>query len=139
LPSLVVSTLQRRGIAGRLQPFPTLRRSSCVTPQESQFRLEALIASMGTRLRPVCANWPDDEFDRMIRELAEITLKYEGRANGGMYDRRATDRLVAELRSALEENSARRERNSDDGQRLMGQVKAFFEDARMPAQEQESE
>jgi hypothetical protein len=94
---------------------------------------------MGARLRLVCADWPDDEFDPMVRQLAEITLKYEGRATSGMYDRRATDRLVAELRSALEESTARRERTSDHSQRLMGQVKAFFEDAGTRAQEQESD
>lgn len=74
--------------------------------QDETFRLETLIAHMTPRLRPICAEWPEETFNAMVRRLAEITLKYEGNATGGQYDRRSTDRLVAELKGALEHSAA---------------------------------
>lgn len=59
---------------------------------------------MAIRLRPVCADWPDDLFNTMIERLADVTLKFEGTSSPSTYDRRSTDRLVDELREALERN-----------------------------------
>lgn len=74
--------------------------------QDETFRLETLIAHMTHRLRPICAEWPEKVFSTMVRRLAEITLKYEGNATRGQYDRRSTDGLMAELKGALEESAA---------------------------------
>lgn len=57
---------------------------------------------MSNRLRPLCADWPDDVFNEMVRRLAEITLKYEGDATTGIYDRRTSERLRGELRTMLD-------------------------------------
>ena len=64
-------------------------------------RLRALKADISARLRSVCADWPEPEFEAMIDRLARITLKYAAGTTVGSYDRRSTDRLVTELREAL--------------------------------------
>jgi hypothetical protein len=63
---------------------------------------------MAIRLRPVCADWPDDLFNAMIERLADVTLKFEGTSSPSTYDRRSTDRLVDDLRDALERNEEAR-------------------------------
>lgn len=60
------------------------------------------MADIADRLRPLCVGWPEESFNEMVRGLAAVTLKYEGHATTGTYDRRSTDRLVAELKDALE-------------------------------------
>ena len=71
-------------------------------------RLRALKADISARLKSVCADWPEHEFDAMIERLANITLKYLSRGSIGMYDRRATDRLVSDLKETLQRNEAAR-------------------------------
>jgi hypothetical protein len=66
------------------------------------------------RLRPVCSQWPEDQFTQMIERLAEITIKYD-RGFGVTYDRRATDRLVADLKGVLERSEATRDDESKAG------------------------
>lgn len=60
---------------------------------------------LARRLRPVCADWPNDLFDSMIEGLATLTMKYEGTASPSTYDRRTTERLVSEVRNALTRNA----------------------------------
>ena len=36
-----------------------------------------LIADIASRLRRVCQDMPDDEFEAMVAEIAAVTLKYE--------------------------------------------------------------
>jgi hypothetical protein len=83
-----------------------------VTP-ENPVRVDALVETMAARLRPLCADWPEDAFNEMVRSLAEITVKYEGVATGGVYDRRTTDRLVEEMRATLLRSVAVREQDPD--------------------------
>jgi len=68
----------------------------------------AILADLATRLRSVCAEWPDDLFNEMIERLADIALKYDGATPGATYDRRSTDRLIADLKAALERNQKAR-------------------------------
>jgi len=68
-----------------------------------------LAATIAERLRPLCADWSDEVFDDMVRRLAEVTLKYEGVSSPGSYDRRATDKLVEELKRALESSEGARD------------------------------
>ena len=68
-----------------------------------------LTASIAERLRPLCADWSNEVFDDMVRRLAEVTLKYEAVSSPGSYDRRATDRLVEELKTALEASEGARD------------------------------
>lgn len=70
-------------------------------------RLRALKADISARLRPVCADWPAERFDSMVERLASITLRYIS-SPVGSYDRRATDRLVQELKETLERSEAAR-------------------------------
>lgn len=81
-------------------------------------RLSEIIDSLRIRLRPVCADWPEDMFDEVVRELASITLKYEGSATPSLYDRRRTDRLVADLKEVIGRNEKARE---IDGETSSGQ------------------
>ena len=78
--------------------------------KEEQRRFDVLVDNLRLRLRPICENWPDALFDQMIRQLAEITVKYEV-DGGGMraYDRRGTDRLVADLKELLDRSERHRD------------------------------
>jgi len=76
--------------------------------RNEQLRLDELIETLRVRLRPVCSDWPEDMFEEVVRELAAITLKYEGSATPGMYDRRRTDRLVADLKDIVGRSQQRR-------------------------------
>jgi len=51
-------------------------------------RHRELVKNIAKRLRPVCANMPDSEFDAMVQRLADLELKY---ANRSTPSRRATD------------------------------------------------
>jgi hypothetical protein len=39
--------------------------------------VEELVAQIAGRLRPVCANMPQAEFDAMVRTIAERTYRWE--------------------------------------------------------------
>ena len=64
---------------------------------------DQLIAEIEQRLRPLCADWPPGVFARMVREMVEVRLKYEGKLPLGDYDRRSSDRLIADLRKGIED------------------------------------
>ena len=49
----------------------------------------------------------------MIEHLADITWKYQTRLSVETYDRRSTDRLLEELKSALQESRRKREAKDD--------------------------
>jgi hypothetical protein len=40
-------------------------------------RLAALRSDLARRLRPLCSAMPDDEFDALVRQMAERQLRYE--------------------------------------------------------------
>ena len=64
---------------------------------------DQLIAEIEQRLRPLCADWPPDVFASMVREMVEVRLKYDGKLPLGEYDRRSSDRLIADLRRGIED------------------------------------
>lgn len=72
----------------------------------------ALVAALTERLRAICSDWPDSEFNALVGQIADITLKYEGRTTVGTYDRRSVETLVAELKSALELSQSKRAEKS---------------------------
>ena len=37
-----------------------------------------LLRRIAARLRPVCPNIPDDDFVRLVRDVARVKLKYDG-------------------------------------------------------------
>jgi hypothetical protein len=63
---------------------------------------DAIARDIRRRLEPLCADWPPDLFESMVARLADITLKYRGISSSEAYDRRSTDRLVRDLKDALE-------------------------------------
>jgi len=84
--------------------------------QQNSARLHSIRADLETRLRRVCAGWPASEFEAMLDRLAEVTLRYERIAADELsaqlpplYDRRSTDRILADLREALDRNEAARQ------------------------------
>jgi hypothetical protein len=86
-----------------------------MTQEETSRRRAALIASMHTRLRPLCAEWPEPAFQEMVERLADITLRYEGVLPlGSSYDRRTTDRLIAEMRHLLERSESEQKDTAQD-------------------------
>jgi hypothetical protein len=80
---------------------PVLRRKIVNMANDEHHRLDELTDNLRSRLRTVCADWPEDMFEEVIRELAAITLKYEGSATPTLYDRRRTDRLVTDLKDIV--------------------------------------
>ena len=80
---------------------------------DRETRRAAIIHDLSTRLRPVCADWPAELFHSMIEGLADVTMKYEGSASPSSYDRRTTDRLVEDLKAALEKNEDARDARPD--------------------------
>lgn len=78
-------------------------------------RRRALIRELTTRLRPTCADWPDELFIAMVERLADITIKYSGHASVSTYDRRSSDRLIQDLKDALARSEATRERPDSSG------------------------
>ena len=81
-------------------------------PPDRETRRAAIAHDLNARLAPVCADWPPELFAEMIDRLADISLKYEGRATSTSYDRRTTDRLIAEMQQALERSRAARDEKS---------------------------
>jgi hypothetical protein len=80
-----------------------------MTKDDEALRRDVLIASLTARLRPLCSEWPDAVFTEMVQHLADITIKYDTVAPiGTPYDRRTTDRLVADLHEMLEKSEANR-------------------------------
>jgi hypothetical protein len=45
----------------------------------SSRRREDLVAEISARLRRVCRHMTDEEFAAMVRDIARVTHKYEGR------------------------------------------------------------
>jgi hypothetical protein len=80
-------------------------------------RLRTLRREIAARLRHVCTDWPRDLFDSMVDRLATVTLKYEHGPGLLPYDRRSTDRLLADLKAALarSKNNHAREPDGTDG------------------------
>lgn len=72
--------------------------------REDQRRFDRLVDNLRERLRPVCDGWSEAMFEQMIRQLADITVKYEVREGIRVYDRRGTDRLVADMKELLDRN-----------------------------------
>jgi hypothetical protein len=48
-----------------------------------QARLSELVSDLSVRLRSACVSLPDAEFSALVRRIAETTLKYEAREEGG--------------------------------------------------------
>ena len=70
---------------------------------------DSLIATLTARLKGVCAEWPEGEFQEMVQRIADITIKYEARIDS-VYDRRTADRLVEELNDVVDRSRIARER-----------------------------
>ena len=62
---------------------------------------DQLIAELTARLRPVCADWPEEHFEQMVKEMVDVRLRFEGQLPLSQYDRRSTERLIAELKSSV--------------------------------------
>jgi len=73
-----------------------------VTAEEEDARLRAEIRVVTARLRSTCADWPTELFEQMVRRIAHVTLKYNGVLSLSTYDRRTADRVIDELKAALE-------------------------------------
>jgi hypothetical protein len=50
--------------------------------RERSGRLWVIMREVRDRLRPVCPDLPEDEFDAMVDRIARTQYKYEGQANG---------------------------------------------------------
>ena len=73
-------------------------------------RLEALRDNIAARLRPLCFDWPEQQFAEMVDHIAEITLKYEGRGSSAIHDFPYPDGLMTNLQDGLKRSEAARAR-----------------------------
>ena len=71
-------------------------------PQPDRRQLDALREEIAKRLKPVCDQWPAQLFDGMVDGQAKITLKYDHADPSSVVDRRTTDRLIDEMKDALD-------------------------------------
>ena len=60
-----------------------------------------LVEAISLRLKPVCEQWPPELFLGMVEQLADITIRYEGRYTEAEYDPTITEQIVADLKAAL--------------------------------------
>ena len=60
--------------------FDEQPRSRGDDPSIHESKRAALIKGISKRLRPVCSRMPTVEFDAMVREMADIELKYADHA-----------------------------------------------------------
>ena len=75
--------------------------------QREEFPIrDALIIAIAGRLRSVCAHWPESKFSEMVERIADITLRYQGRDTGGVYNPSATEALLDELKVSLARSEA---------------------------------
>jgi hypothetical protein len=76
--------------------------------QPERRQLTALRAEIAARLKPVCEQWPDELFENMVEGLARITLKYDLSSPTSVVDRRATDRMIEDMKDAVERSEKSR-------------------------------
>lgn len=72
--------------------------------------LAKLRADIAARLRPLCADWPEDAFNAMVERIAEVTFRFDV---GTPYDRRDSDRLMADLSEVLRRNEETRHKRDE--------------------------
>lgn len=77
---------------------------------DASLRRAALREDIASRLRHVCADWPEERFAEVVEHIATTTLRYEGRSGATMYDVRSTDMLVKKLAAGLQHSQALRNR-----------------------------
>ena len=62
---------------------PKLGTVARVTPSDLEswrtVRLSQLSADIGARLSRVCADLPDHEFTKLVRDIADVSLRFEER------------------------------------------------------------
>jgi hypothetical protein len=78
-------------------------------PEPERRQLAALRAEIAQRLKPVCEQWPRELFDGMVDGLAKITLKYDHADPTAVVDRRTADRIIDDMKHALERSAQTRE------------------------------
>jgi hypothetical protein len=78
-------------------------------PEPERRQLAALRAEIAQRLKPVCEQWPPELFEGMVDGLAKITQKYDHADPTGVVDRRATDRIIDDMKHALDRSAKTRE------------------------------
>ena len=83
--------------------------------QPERRQLAALRAEIAKRLKPVCEQWPAELFDGMVDDLAKITIKYDHVDPSSVVERRATDRMIDDLKDALKRSE--RGRNPEGGRK----------------------
>jgi hypothetical protein len=50
---------------------------------DRQVRLSMFVEDIGKRLRPACAHLAPDDFDRLVRDIAEMQLRFQDRDHEG--------------------------------------------------------
>lgn len=68
---------------------------------------KALRAEVEARLRPVCADWPEELFQTVLDQIVAITVKYDRQSViPALEDREGTESLIADLKDLARRNSA---------------------------------
>ena len=81
-------------------------------PEAERRQLTALRAEIAERLKAVCEQWPPDLFNHMVDGLAQITLKYDHADPSSVLDSDATDRMIDDMKDALQRSEDAREKRA---------------------------
>lgn len=71
-------------------------------------RLDSLCFDIAMRLRDVCKGWPDEQFEKLVRSVADITARYDMGADGIMANASIAEKLGADMRALADQNAERR-------------------------------
>jgi hypothetical protein len=56
-----------------------------------------MLMYIADRLRPVCPDVPEDEFERLVVDVATVTLKYDRDAFANLVQRRGTQTTTSSM------------------------------------------
>lgn len=73
-------------------------------------RLAELREEIASRLRPVCADWPDERFAELVEHIATTTFKYESRPGFVVPERQLTDAVLKRIELGLQRSQHNRPR-----------------------------
>jgi hypothetical protein len=80
---------------------------------EHEIYLLSLQVEIASRLHGVCAHWSREDFQRLVKNIARVTAKYDLRHASFGYDRRQTTRLIEEMTALAVRSAEMRESGSE--------------------------
>jgi len=70
-------------------------------------RLHSLLFDIAMRLRDVCKGWPDEQFENLVRSVADIAMRYDMGVDRGAAQGPIGDQIVADMSALANQNAER--------------------------------